>query len=55
VQIPIGLEATLTGVVDLVEMRAFSYEGERGYGTLPRAGTDWQMTRETHNSVHGVQ
>jgi len=30
-QIPIGLEATLNGIIDLVSMKAFYYEGEKGY------------------------
>ena len=33
-QIPIGSEDSFVGVVDLVEMRAFLFEGERGIDTV---------------------
>jgi elongation factor G len=29
-QIPIGLENDLKGIVDLVEMKAYYYDGEKG-------------------------
>lgn len=39
VQIPVGLEATHTGVVDLIEMRTIDFDGEKGeklvYGDIP--------------------
>lgn len=39
VQIPIGLEATHSGVVDLIEMKSIAFEGEKGenivYGDIP--------------------
>ena len=42
VQIPIGSENQLAGLVDLVRMKAYYHEGEKGYAVNSRANTRYR-------------
>ena len=52
IQIPIGIESTFTGVIDLVEMRAITWLDEMGeqyvYGEVPRDLADKAAGWRTH-------